>query len=57
MSKFLNFNFVGYGKKSANVLNAAEKLRKRKLSIEQILNEDDLINDINLQSNSALSEL
>lgn len=50
-----NFNFNGYGKKSQNVINTVEKLKKNKITIEEILNQDDLIIELNLQSNSVLS--
>lgn len=56
MSNIFKINLSGYGKKSPNVTNALERLKKRDISVEEILDQQDLINDINLHSNSALSE-
>lgn len=56
MSKLaMNFNFNGYGKKSQNVINTVDKLKKNKITIEEILDQDDLIIELNLHSNSLLS--
>ncbi len=56
MSKIFKFNFQGYGKKSQNVISTVERLKKKEITIEEILIQDDLVIELNLQSNSALSE-
>jgi len=54
MSKILKFNFQGYGKKSQNIINTVDKLKNNQITMEEILNQDDLFIELNL-SNSALS--
>lgn len=51
----MNFNFNGYGKKSQNVINTVDKLKKNRITMDEILNQDDLVIELNLHSNSVLS--
>ena len=56
MSKILvNFNFNGFGKKSQNVINTVDMLKNNKITMEELLNQGDLLIELNLQSNSLLS--
>jgi hypothetical protein len=58
MSKpLVKINFNGYGKKSQNIIDTIDKLKKNKITMEEILNQDDLIIELNLLSNSVLSAM
>jgi hypothetical protein len=44
-------------KKSQNILDTAEKIKNDEIKIEEILLQNDLLNEINLHSNSLLTPL